>query len=205
MQRLASENINSRDEYARIYKVREQKEVDWADARRWNKLLERYQGGWLVDLGCLDSQVPVMAKERYPDAVVAGMDFVHEVISENRRKHPQVDWVLGDVYQMPFADALFDYAVMGEVIEHLEDPSQAIRESVRILRPGGTFALSTPLNEAVEPGAVDLHRHLWSFTEEDIRKLLEPYGTVDIEVLRSQQEPEYKYAFPVQVAFLTKK
>lgn len=204
MQRLIHDNINTPEEYARIFDERAKKEPDWADVRRWDKLLSKYNGGTLIDLGCLDSPIPVIAKERFPDSVIVGFDFSMDVIKKRSMEHVGINWYCGDVTDTKL-DQRFDYAVLGEVIEHLEYPYEATHEAARILRPGGILALSTPLNEAIEPGAVDGHRHLWSFDEADIRNMLEPFGTVEIEILRSQQEPEYRYSFPVMVAFLTKK
>ncbi len=47
----------------------------------------------------------------------------------------------GNVYELPFADNLFDVALVIRVIHHLERPSLALHEINRILRPGGTLIL----------------------------------------------------------------
>jgi SAM-dependent methyltransferase len=57
----------------------------------------------------------------------------------------------GDVEQasvtdLPFADASFDGAVLGEVLEHVEDDGSALAEIARVLGPGGALALSVPAN-----------------------------------------------------------
>ena len=59
--------------------------------------------------------------------------------------------VSGDVHQasvtnLPFDDASFDGAVLGEVLEHVEDDRAALAEVARVLRPGGVVALSVPAN-----------------------------------------------------------
>ena len=50
----------------------------------------------------------------------------------------------GDALQLPFADAEFDRVVAAEVLEHIPADIQAIDELVRVLRPGGTMAVSVP-------------------------------------------------------------
>jgi SAM-dependent methyltransferase len=50
------------------------------------------------------------------------------------------------VTELPFADGSFDAAVLGEVLEHVEDDRAATAEVARILRPGGVLALSVPAN-----------------------------------------------------------
>jgi SAM-dependent methyltransferase len=49
-----------------------------------------------------------------------------------------------DVTALPFADAAFDAAVLGEVLEHVEDDRGALEEVARVLRPGGVLAVSVP-------------------------------------------------------------
>jgi len=50
----------------------------------------------------------------------------------------------GDALQLPFADGEFDRIVCSEVLEHINNDVQAITELVRVLRPGGTLAVSVP-------------------------------------------------------------
>ena len=50
----------------------------------------------------------------------------------------------GDALQLPFADGEFDRVVAAEVLEHIPADIQAIEELVRVLRPGGTLAVSVP-------------------------------------------------------------
>jgi len=47
---------------------------------------------------------------------------------------------------LPFADELFDGAVLGEVLEHLNDDLFGLRGVVRVVRAGGVVALSVPAN-----------------------------------------------------------
>jgi len=50
----------------------------------------------------------------------------------------------GDALAMPFADEEFDRVVASEVLEHIPDDRTAIAELVRVLRPGGTIAVTVP-------------------------------------------------------------
>jgi SAM-dependent methyltransferase len=54
--------------------------------------------------------------------------------------------VEADVTSLPFADQSFDSAVLGEVLEHVEDDRAALAEIARVLRPDGVLALSVPAN-----------------------------------------------------------
>ncbi len=50
----------------------------------------------------------------------------------------------GDALALPFADGEFDRVVASEVLEHIPADIQAIEELVRVLRPGGTMAVTVP-------------------------------------------------------------
>jgi len=50
----------------------------------------------------------------------------------------------GDALNLPFPDGEFDRVVAAEVLEHIPDDGSAIAELVRVLRPGGTIAVTVP-------------------------------------------------------------
>ena len=55
-------------------------------------------------------------------------------------------FVCGDCLELSkyFRKESFDTIIAGETVEHLENPSQFLREAKVILKPGGTLLLSTP-------------------------------------------------------------
>jgi SAM-dependent methyltransferase len=54
--------------------------------------------------------------------------------------------VRADLTELPFADKDFDAIVLGEVLEHVQDDCAALAEARRVVRPGGSLALSVPRN-----------------------------------------------------------
>jgi SAM-dependent methyltransferase len=56
----------------------------------------------------------------------------------------QADIKQGDALALPFPDGEFDRVVAAEVLEHIPDDTAAIKELVRVLRPGGTMAVTVP-------------------------------------------------------------
>jgi ArsR family transcriptional regulator len=48
---------------------------------------------------------------------------------------------LGDMYQLPLADASFDAAVIHQVLHYADRPAAAIAEAARVLRPGGRLVI----------------------------------------------------------------
>jgi SAM-dependent methyltransferase len=56
----------------------------------------------------------------------------------------EADVKQGDALDLPFPDGEFDRVVAAEVLEHIHDDERAIAELVRVLRPGGTIAVTVP-------------------------------------------------------------
>lgn len=51
---------------------------------------------------------------------------------------------VGNALSLPFADGTFDKIICSEVLEHIPDYKQAVNEIERVLKPGGTLAISVP-------------------------------------------------------------
>jgi SAM-dependent methyltransferase len=52
--------------------------------------------------------------------------------------------VRGDALRLPFGDESFDRVIASEVLEHIPDDEAAMKELARVLRPGGTMAVTVP-------------------------------------------------------------
>lgn len=74
---------------------------------------------------------------------------------------------IGSVDALPYPDGSFDVVLCTQVLEHVEDPSGAVRELFRVLRPGGTVFLSTHGVWVYHPDPVDL----WRWTIEGLERL----------------------------------
>jgi SAM-dependent methyltransferase len=52
--------------------------------------------------------------------------------------------VAGDATRLPLADDVADVVTLFDVLEHIPDDAAAVREALRILRPGGSLLVTTP-------------------------------------------------------------
>lgn len=81
------------------------------------------------------------------------------------------------------ADEMFDVVCAFEVIEHIEDDHQAMREWVSHLRPGGSVVLSTPAWQKRFGAADELVGHFRRYDPPVLRSLLSSAGLVDVELV----------------------
>ncbi len=72
---------------------------------------------------------------------VTGLDFSERMLERARRKSPAVDWVRGDLLELPFAEGSFDAATIGFGARNVLDLDRALLELRRVLRPGGRLAI----------------------------------------------------------------
>jgi SAM-dependent methyltransferase len=73
-------------------------------------------------------------------ATFAAMVEAGELAADSLHAHV----VQGDALKLPFLDATFDRVICSEVLEHIPDDVAAMRELTRVLRPGGTMAITVP-------------------------------------------------------------
>jgi len=113
------------------------------------------EGDRFLDLGCGFGRHAFEAVRRGAQVVAldAGMDEVVQVravmaamveAGEISLDAVRAGGVQADALKLPFPDRCFDRIVASEVLEHIADDTTAIGELCRVLRPGGTMAVTVP-------------------------------------------------------------
>ena len=98
----------------------------------------------LLDFGCGPGSITAdLANHLGQGGYVVGIDDSADAIDVAARRHQsgRVRFEVASVYGLPFADGTFDVAYGHQVLQHLADPVQALREIKRVLRPGGLVAV----------------------------------------------------------------
>lgn len=82
----------------------------------------------------------------------------------------------GDIEQLPLADGCADAVTCYEAIEHVPNPRRVVEETVRILKPGGLFFVSTP-NKALYTDAREYTNefHVHEFYLPEFEQLLDEF------------------------------
>jgi demethylmenaquinone methyltransferase/2-methoxy-6-polyprenyl-1,4-benzoquinol methylase len=98
-----------------------------------------------------------LADER-AGARVVGLDFSERMLERAQRKSATVEWVRGDLLDLPFGDASFDAATVGFGVRNVADLERSLRELRRVLRPGGRLGI---LEITTPRGPLRLFYRLW--------------------------------------------
>lgn len=106
---------------------------------------------------------------------VIAVDQSEEMLSQMKQKFKHcdlIDYRRGDAENLPIADNTVDFVFANMYLHHVEDPASAIKEMVRILKPGGKIAI-TDLDEHNFEFLKTEHFDRWmGFKREDVHNWL---------------------------------
>jgi SAM-dependent methyltransferase len=139
----------------------------------------------LLDLGCWVGFLLAEAAERGWDAIGVEPSAFASAYARDRLG---LDVRTGELLTTPLPSQHFDAIVMGDVIEHLPRPAEALERMAKLLRPGGIAWMALP--DAGSLVARGLRARWWSvipthvqfFTRRSMRTLLERHGWTVLEI-----------------------
>ena len=131
----------------------------WSDEVRWIRTLKNlvpgrlkwmdrqidWAGKTVLDVGCAGGFMSEALDAR--GAAVTGIDPAEDAIAAAQAHAQQgsrdIRYDVGVGEALPYADESFDAVVCVDVLEHVADLEQVIREIARVLKPGGLFLFDT--------------------------------------------------------------
>lgn len=111
-------------------------------------------GTKVIDVGCGAGRHSFEAYRRGADVIafdqnaeeLADVDTMLQAMGQagEAPKSAKAQVVVGDALALPYPDGTFDAVIASEILEHIPDDDDAIAELIRVLRPGGTLAVTVP-------------------------------------------------------------
>ena len=118
-------------------------------------------------------------------AQVIGLDYDALTIAHAARRYRQAEFVRGNLAALPLPSESVDVVATLQVIEHVWNHNEFVRECLRVLRPGGLLLVTTPNRLTFSPGLeVPVNPfHTKEFTAAELAELLTANGFDVDEVL----------------------
>lgn len=139
----------------------------------------------ILDIGCGSGELGQAIKKKM-NATVYGIELNKKAYSKAKLKLDQILHGNIEIIEIPFEKQMFDFIIMGDVLEHLVDPKTSLNKLREYLKNGGKIIITVPnirywktlikliLNdewEYQEWGILD-YTHLRFFTKKSVTKLL---------------------------------
>ena len=145
----------------------------------------------LLDVGC--GSAGLLIEQASHVSYVAGLDASEMQVEMARRRLADrlaagtAAIILGDAAALPWEDGRFSVVTSLDAMKFVPDPKGALREMVRVLRPGGRAAVNlcdvarTRWEGTTASGTMDAYG-MWYWSGADARRMAEEAGLVDVTV-----------------------
>lgn len=118
-------------------------------------------GQRVIDVACGTGALAIATYEHTgPEGSVVGVDINEGMLNVARSKTSSVEWVNAPAEALPFSDNSCDCVVSQYGLMYFENQTGAIREMMRVLKPGGSLAVAVWDGLANNPGLA-AEEHLW--------------------------------------------
>ena len=118
----------------------------------------------ILEIGCSSGFLLKEISLALPHAVLVGADVVNEPLYRLAEKLPNVPLMRFDLLKCPLPDATFDAVVLLNVLEHIEDDTEALRRITCLLKPGGVAIIEVPagphLYDAYDKALMHFRRYM---------------------------------------------
>jgi arsenite methyltransferase len=155
---------------------------------------ELHEGETVLDLGSgAGADVLISAMRVGPTGKAIGLDMTDEMLELARKNAAEaaaenVEFLKGDIEDIPLADASVDVVISNCVINLSGDKARVLREAARVLRPGGRFAVSDVIADPDMDEATRADMVKWTgciagaLTRDEFARALADAGLVEIEI-----------------------
>jgi len=98
-----------------------------------------------ADLGCGPGNSTEVLRERYPEALIVGVDSSEDMIEAGRKRMPDIDFEIADLRDWQ-PEGPLDVILANAVLQWLPDHEALLPALLARLKPGGALAVQTPDN-----------------------------------------------------------
>lgn len=128
----------------------------------------------VLDIGCGAGMLSNMLTK--DNREVIGIDISKSSITHCQKHIKKAGFIAASVYKIPSEDNYFDVVACNQLIEHLDNVEDAIKEMIRVLKPNGLLLVTTPVGTTLDIPSKEMvgHKTTWDFYM--IMMLFEKFG-----------------------------
>jgi len=112
-----------------------------------------------LNVGCGEGQMISRLFQSGMRYKMTAIDIDPVRIAFAHNHNPVCDYVMADIFHLPFKTWAFDYVIATEILEHLSNPLAALKEIARVAKPNAPVILSVPHEPFFQWGNVARGRH----------------------------------------------
>ncbi len=168
---------------------------DYVPGRSWKALAEallkilNYKV--VADLGAGEGTLSQLLAQRAEKVIaIDSSPKMVEFGAELAKRHglENLEYRMGEIEAVPIDEGTVDLAIFSQALHHADSPLVAVREAMRILRPGGRLVVLDLLQHNFEE-ARELYADRWlGFSEADLAGMLDQAGFEDVQTLVADRE-----------------
>jgi ubiquinone/menaquinone biosynthesis C-methylase UbiE len=155
MTSVKKNKVNGSYDFARFSTIGQEREKDRLH-HQGNSLLDIEKNIWfnaglkdgmqILDVGCGTGTITCAIAESFPNAHIQGIDPSHNLLNKARQLQKEqqlelLEFIQGNAYSLNLANASIDFVYGRLLFQHLSEPSKALKEIARVLKPGGKVCL----------------------------------------------------------------
>lgn len=174
--------------------------IDVASRRRAKSALRRYLRAddpnlVLLEVGCSSGFLLEELAADWPARLVIGSDYIAGPLYRLAARMPTIPLLRFDLTKCPLPAASLDAVVILNVLEHIEDHQEAVRQVARILKPGGIVVVEVPAGPQLYDVYDKFLRHYRRYRASEVRQILADGGLTVVSQSHLGSLPYPAFAF----------
>ena len=115
--------------------------------RKWefNESINHVSGGAILEIGSAKGDFLAAVRQTYPDSKLVGLELNQEAAKEANRRGFDVRIELSSDHVKSNREQ-YDVVASFQVLEHIRDPIEFLKDSIEMLKPGGKLIIAVPDN-----------------------------------------------------------
>jgi SAM-dependent methyltransferase len=134
------------------------------------------KSGVILEIGSSSGYLLREIKRSFPKSFLIGSDCIPEPLENIAKKISDIPLIQFDLVNCPLPDNCVDVVIALNVLEHIKDDENALKQIYRILKPGGYAIIEVPANQDLYDFYDEQLKHFRRYSLHELKTLTEKTG-----------------------------